>query len=79
VTDSDGYATGYTVYVLKRVGVTLDDERMKKAVNWLKSNQTEDGNWRGNSVNKKRNHATNIGKFMDDAATAYAVLALLEK
>lgn len=79
ITDSDGYATGYTVYVLKRVGVALDDERMKRAVSWLKTNQREDGTWRGNSVNKNRNHVTNIGKFMDDAATAYAVMALLEK
>jgi len=79
VAESDGYATGYTVYVLKRVGVSPDHERMKKAVHWLQTNQTEDGSWQGTSVNKKRNHATNIGKFMDDAATAFAVLALLEK
>ena len=39
VTDNDGYATGYSVYVLKQAGISLEDERMKKAVNWLKSNQ----------------------------------------
>ena len=78
IDESDGYGTGYAVYVLRNAGVASDDQRIGKAVNWLKTNQLADGNWRGNSLNKKRNASTNIGKFMDDAATAYAVLALLE-
>jgi len=32
--------------------------------------------WQGVSVNKKRDPASHPGKFMSDAATAYAVLAL---
>ncbi len=37
---------------------------------------TPAGAWRGVSVNKKRDPASHSGKFMSDAATAYAVLAL---
>ncbi len=76
--DSDGYGTGYAVYILKRAGLTQDDQRLNKALSWLKSSQTEHGNWRGTSVNKHRDPATRAGQFMDHAATAFAALALLE-
>jgi hypothetical protein len=32
--------------------------------------------WRAASVNKNRDPASDVGKFMTDAATAYAVIAL---
>jgi hypothetical protein len=49
---------------------------------WLRSNQDPSGAWRALSVNKVRSPEStnvakaNIGKFMWDAATGYAVLAL---
>jgi squalene-hopene/tetraprenyl-beta-curcumene cyclase len=74
--NSDGYATGFVLHVLQTAGVSKDDARLAKGVAWLKSNQTDTGGWRAVSVNKKRDPTTHVGKFMSDAATAYAVLAL---
>jgi len=75
-TDSDGYATGLVLHVLQTAGVPKSDARLAKGLSWLRSHQTDTGAWQTSSVNKKRNPATHIGKFMSDAATAYAVLAL---
>jgi squalene-hopene/tetraprenyl-beta-curcumene cyclase len=75
-TKSDGYATGLVLHVLQTAGATHDDVRIAKGLNWLKSNQSATGAWRSMSVNKERDPATHTGKFMSDAATAFAVLAL---
>jgi squalene-hopene/tetraprenyl-beta-curcumene cyclase len=75
-TAADGYATGLVLHVLQVAGVTKEDAKMAKGLAWLKANQSESGEWRAPSVNKKRNPATHVGKFMADAATAMAVLAL---
>jgi squalene-hopene/tetraprenyl-beta-curcumene cyclase len=73
---SDGYATGLVLHVLQTAGVPKDDAKLAKGLAWLKSNQAVSGEWRGVSVNKKRDPATHVGKFMTDAGTAFAVLAL---
>lgn len=73
---SDGYATGLVLHVLQTAGVSKADGKVAKGLDWLKHNQSATGAWRAVSVNKKRDPASHSGKFMSDAATAYAVLAL---
>src|SRR5262249_52349044 len=75
-TDSDGYATGLILHVVQTAGVGKNDAKLAKGLAWLTSHQAASGEWRASSVNKKRNPDTHVGKFMSDAATAYAILAL---
>jgi len=76
-TKSDGYATGVVTFVLRQVGMTRDQPPLKRAVNWLVSNQDKtEGRWLAYSLNKQRDLSSDVGRFMSDAATAYAVLAL---
>jgi squalene-hopene/tetraprenyl-beta-curcumene cyclase len=75
-TASDGYATGLVLHVLQTVGVPKDDVNIAKGLDWLRGHQTATGAWRTVSVNKKRDPNSHSGKFMSDAATAFAVLAL---
>jgi squalene-hopene/tetraprenyl-beta-curcumene cyclase len=74
-TKSDGLATGLTVLALEQSGV--GHVPAKRGLVWLAQNQSQDqGNWSAWSLNKKRDPATDIGRFMSDAATGFAVLAL---
>jgi squalene-hopene/tetraprenyl-beta-curcumene cyclase len=72
---SDGYATGLVVLALKRAGVKADNPRFRKGVAWLAATQ-KDGAWPASYVNRQRDPQTDIGKFMRDAATGFAILAL---
>jgi hypothetical protein len=67
---SDGYGTGFVVYVLRRAGLTADDARLQRGIAWLKANQRESGRWFTRSLNKDGKH------FISHAGTAFAVLAL---
>jgi len=69
---SDGYATGFVVYVLRKSGVPADDVRIKKGIAWLKANQRESGRWFTRSANRDTKH------YISHAGTAFAVMALCE-
>jgi squalene-hopene/tetraprenyl-beta-curcumene cyclase len=76
-TKSDGYATGVVMYVLQKAGVPRDQQALKRGLAWLMFNQDRaEGRWLAYSLNKERDLSSNVGRFMSDAATAFAVLAL---
>ena len=75
-TESDGYGTAFVLHVLQTVGVSKDDPKIALGLSWLRANQRPTGEWPASSVNKERDPTTHVGRFMSDAATAYAILAL---
>jgi len=86
---SDGYGTGLIVYTLREAGLPVDHPAVRRGLRWLRANQqdVEVGQqmrpaWRAHSLNFDREHGGNKGEpfrrmFMSDAATAFAVLALV--
>ena len=76
---SDAYATAYAAFALHKGGVSSTDARMKKAIAWLKSKQDPaSGAWPAVSMNKQRPPDSMEGRFMQDAATAFASIVLVE-
>jgi squalene-hopene/tetraprenyl-beta-curcumene cyclase len=76
-TRSDGYATGVVTFVLQQAGVRGDRTQLNRGLAWLMLNQNKtEGRWLAYSLNKQRDLSSDVGRFMSDAATAYAVLAL---
>ena len=75
---SDGYATALAVLSLSGLPSAGDDPRLERAVRWLRQHQEADGSWPASSLNREREPASDRGRFMRDAATAYAVLALAQ-
>jgi hypothetical protein len=77
-TRSDGYATALAVLALKDSGQSAASQTpLKRGVAWLLANQNPaTGQWPAWSVNVKRDPNSDVGKFMSDAATGFAVLAL---
>jgi len=75
-TRSDGYATGLVTFALQAAGDGHAQAQVQRARAWLVKNQDPSGAWLTASLNKQRDPASDAGRFMSDAATAYAVLAL---
>ena len=68
---SDGYQTGLSLIVLRDAGVSADDARIKKGVDWLLVNQRKSGRWWTRSLN-----STSRFHFISYSGSAYASLAL---
>ena len=67
---SDGYGTGFVIYVLRTAGVPADDPRVQKGIQWLKKNQRASGRWFTRSMDRDSR------QFITHSGTAYAILAL---
>jgi squalene-hopene/tetraprenyl-beta-curcumene cyclase len=76
---SDTYATALAAYSLRKGGSAKSDPRLQRALAWLSAHQDRSsGAWPSTSMNKQFESDSMMVHFMTDAATAYAVLALLQ-
>jgi squalene-hopene/tetraprenyl-beta-curcumene cyclase len=72
------YATAVAACALEQAGIPRSDPKLKKALDWLRAKQDpEFGYWAADSMNKRRETGSMPEGFMRDAATAFAVLALI--
>jgi squalene-hopene/tetraprenyl-beta-curcumene cyclase len=67
---SDGYATGFAIYVARQAGVPADDKVLQRGIAWLRAHQRVSGRWFTPSLGFHRQH------LIANAGTAYALLAL---
>lgn len=67
---SDGYGTGFAVYILRQADVPANDPRIGKGIGWLKANQHESGRWFTRSLHQDSKH------YITHAGTAFAVMAI---
>lgn len=73
---SDGCATGLVVLAMENTALKRNDKMEQQGLQWLEKHQAKDGSWSAVSLNGPRDVYSDIGRFMSDAATGYAVLAL---
>lgn len=67
---SDGYGTGFSLYVLSRAGTPANDTAIANGITWLKSNQRESGRWFTRSLVKDETH------YLTHVGSAFAVMAI---
>jgi squalene-hopene/tetraprenyl-beta-curcumene cyclase len=67
---SDGHMTGLALIALRGAGIPASDERIRRGVAWLLTNQRKSGRWWTRSLNTDEWH------FITYSGTAYPLLAL---
>ena len=78
-TGSDSYATAFITFAVQEGGVAARDARLARALQWLRSHQDpESGAWPAHSMNKQFKAGSMEERFMQDAATGFAALALVK-
>jgi squalene-hopene/tetraprenyl-beta-curcumene cyclase len=75
-TGSNAYATAWAASMLRMSGVQPDEPHLARALAWLRSHQDPGGYWDAVSMNHPYAPGSMMERFMRDATTAYAVLAL---
>ena len=76
---SHAYATSFTVFALQRAGVPPATAGLAKAIAWLRAHQDPaTGAWPAVSMNKRYPDGSMMSLFMQDAATAFASIVLVE-
>jgi squalene-hopene/tetraprenyl-beta-curcumene cyclase len=76
--EGDGCATGLVVLAMEEAGAKQHLEVLRRGVEWLNQHQAKDGSWWASSLNGQTDADGDIGRFMSDAATGYAALALVD-
>ena len=66
---SDAYATAFSIFVLRQIKLSADHPRLKRGLQWLRSNQRESGRWFTRSPRRDGKH------YISHAATMFAILA----
>ena len=75
----NSYAIGFAAYVLLKAGIAPNDPPLLRARDWLESNQDpKTGAWPAVSMNKRYPGGSMEEHFLQDAATAFAAMALIE-
>lgn len=67
---SDGYGTGWAIFMLRRGGIPSDHAAIQRGLTWLQENQRESGRWWTRSLFRDNHH------FITHAGTAWAIMAL---
>ena len=73
---SDGYATALAVMALRGELSPAHQAAAERGLAWLAAHQQASGGWLAASLNKNRDPKSDPARFMPQAATAYAVMAL---
>jgi squalene-hopene/tetraprenyl-beta-curcumene cyclase len=78
-TGSHAYATAFTAFALQRAGVSPSNAGLAKAIAWLRAHQDPaTGAWPAVSMNKRYPDGSMMSLFMQDAATAFASIVLVD-
>jgi squalene-hopene/tetraprenyl-beta-curcumene cyclase len=78
-TGSHAYATAFTAFALQRAGLPPSNANLAKAIAWLRAHQDPaTGAWPALSMNKRYPDGSMMSLFMQDAASAFASIVLVE-
>lgn len=71
--ESDGYGTGFIVFVLREAGVPASDPSIQDGIAWLKTHQQIDGKWFTQSLRNE----PDTSNFLTHTGTTFALKALI--